>query len=93
MSQSVSPGSIHNAQLLDRLRAVSAAAEDLARRGFVLAGIEIQAPPRKPVVWVEYTRACNALRGGAIVRNAQTTIMAAPLDDVQVQWEVRRMAS
>jgi len=83
--------SIHNAQVLDRLRAVQTAAESLSRKGFVLAGIELG--PRNPVVWVEHTRECDALFGASIMRCPTCSVVAAVLDGVQVQWSVRRLAS
>jgi len=89
--QSITEVSIHNAQMLDRLQVVLKAAQELSRRGFVLAGVEIG--PRNPVVWVEYTTRCDSLRGAAIVRAAHASILAAPLCGVQVQWEVRKLAS
>jgi hypothetical protein len=91
MTQAVTPSSIHNAQLLDRLRAVTKAAETLARHGFVLIGVEIG--PRNPVVWVEHTQACETLTGALIVRCPTYTVVAAVLDGVEVRWQQRRLAS
>lgn len=92
MTQAVTPSAVHNTQVLDRLRAVTKAAEALARRGFVLTGIEIG--PRNPTVWVEHTQACNALKAAPCLCSPACDTLVAPLDGgVQVQWRVRRLAS
>lgn len=91
MSQSVKPSSIHNAQVLDRLRAATEVAETLARRGFIL--IDVQLGLRNPVVWVEHTSECQTLKAAYCVANLIGVIMAAPVDGVQVQWQQRRLAS
>lgn len=90
-AQPVTPVNIHNTQVLDRLRAAQAAAEQLSRRGFVLAGVEIGA--RNPVVWVEHTPACDGLKSAACMRYPGSVVMAAPLEGVQVQWMQRSLAS
>lgn len=91
MTHTVTPASIHNAQLLDRLRATTLAAESLARRGFIITGIEIG--PRNPVVWVEYSKACETLQGALIVQCQHYAVAAAVLGGVQVQWQLRKLAS
>lgn len=83
--------SIHNAQMLDRLQAAAAAAQQLSRKGFVLAGIDIGT--RNPVVWVEHTPACDGLQGALIMRCTACSVVAAVLYGVQVQWYQRRLAS
>lgn len=90
-AQPINEANIHNTQMLDRLEAAMRAARVLSRKGFVLAGIEIG--PRNPVVWVEHTRECDTLHAAPCVSNAIATIMAAPLDGVQVQWQQRRCHS
>ncbi len=91
MATPVTQASIHNAQMLDRIRAAQAAAESLARKGFVLASVEIGA--RNPVVWVEHTPACDALQGAQVMRCATHSVVAAVLDGAQVQWYQRKLAS
>jgi hypothetical protein len=90
-AQQVSETSIHNAHLLDRLRAATLAAQELSRKGFVLAGVDIGA--RNPVVWVEHTRACESLPAGALLTNPYGTVMASAIEGAQVQWMVRRLVS
>lgn len=90
-ARNINESSIHNAHMLDRLRAAQAAAESLARKGFVIASIEIGA--RNPVVWVEHTSACDALQGALIMRCATCSVVATVIDGAQVQWYQRKLAS
>lgn len=84
--------SIHNSQMLDRLQAAAAAAQQLSSKGFVLAGIEIG--PRNPVVWVEYTEACKNLAAGICTAlPGGDAVYASAFAGVQVQWLKRRLAS
>lgn len=84
--------SIHNSQMLDRLQAATQAAQQLSRKGFVLAGIEIG--PRNPLVWVEYTEACKLLPAGTcMLLPGGDAVIASAIDGVQVQWFKRRLVS
>lgn len=84
--------SIHNSQMLDRLQAAITAAQQLSRKGFVLAGVEIG--PRNPLVWVEYTEACKSLPAGTcVLLPGGDALIASAIDGVQVQWLKRRLAS
>lgn len=91
MATPITQVSIHNTQMLDSLRAAQAAAESLARKGFVIASVEVGA--RNPVIWVEHTPACDVLKGAQIMRGPTCTVVAAVLDGAQVQWYQRKLAS
>ena len=79
-----------NAHILESLRTVDHAVEQLLARGFTVHGIEVR--DRRPVVWVAACERCVELGGAAHVIRSQSgqrvTVMAAVFEGCQVQWVV-----
>lgn len=82
---------VQNAHIADSLRAVQAAASRLARSGYTILRIAIEA--RNPVIWIDACKRCERLHGVEMVRRHTSTgresVMVALMHGCQVQWTQR----
>lgn len=81
----------NNQIIIERLFHADVAVKKLASMGLTVLGINIE--DRRPIIWVQNSKACSQLNGGVMVTRVgplgREQVMVAPLDKCQVQWMVR----